>query len=423
MAPAAPPPVAPGVNGDMDQLVIVGTSFKRTGFVDLSGWTIPVEFRDFALRELTARHSVREAIYLSTCNRSELILRVGEEFSPRRVKRRWREWAKRSGQVQDLHDNLTVQSGVEAVRYLFRVAASLDSLVLGETEILRQLRGSWRASRDGGWSGAFLRVVLERALRVGKEVRTRTALAQLSTSVVSVAMREIRRRRGGRIKRAVVVGAGETGRAVAKSLASMGAEKVIVVNRTLSKAVALAKEIKGEANPLSALPDALIGADLVVTAVSYPSPLIGPESFTDQDNALLVDLAVPNNIDIACGEHPGLTLLGLPEIEAIAAANRPHLEAELARAEALVEAGLKKLRRDLNLADFSPQILEARADFFSAAQEEIAEILGVELGGLEEEERERVSRRLERMAKRLLHVSTRHLKDQLGSRPRAQDPI
>lgn len=407
----------------MDRLVVIGTSFRRTGFGDLSSWTIPTPFRDHALRELRARHDVNEAVYLSTCNRSELILGVREGFSARRVTRRWREWAARIHGAGD-HNQLTIQSGADAARYLFNVAASLDSLVVGETEILRQLRESLEHSASRGHSGRYLRTVVDRALKTGREVRNKTSLASLSTSVVSVAIKEVRRRMAGRrVHRALVIGAGETGRSLARSLVSLGLPAMTIVNRTVSRAEDLAEEIRREniecaidAAGLDRIAELAPLCDVVVSAVAAPVALVTPDLIRARSEPqLLVDLAIPPNIDPACDELAHTSLVSLPQLEAIAETNRPLLEREIERAEEIVQVGLRKLSADFRLVEATPWIRRTRDSMEQLGQQEIRAILASELGDLPDDAAARVERRLRAMVNRLMHTSTMGLKERVRS--------
>lgn len=405
----------------MDRLAIIGTSYKRTGFVDLSGWTIPIPFREFALRELRSTYHVSEAIYLSTCNRSELILWTDDQFSSRRITRRWREWAARGGQQLGSESDLTVQTGRDAARYLFNVAASLDSLVVGETEILRQLKEAHAYSKKRGFANYRLKTMIERALKTGRQVRNQTSLAKLSTSVVSVALKEIRRRVANRnIRRAVIIGAGETGGAAARALSSSSTgtiENLAICNRTLEKAEKLADQVGGQAYPLEQMPSLLAEADVIVSAVAVPHTLIRPEMIQNRTRPLLlVDLAIPANIAPECADVPMVSLLGLQQLEAIAAANKPLLEKELERAAAIVTQGLEKLRGDINMKNIGPWIKQSRDHLSNVGQEEVDAIMGNEFEGLTPEEAEKIRARLERMVKRMIHVSTQNYKDHARSR-------
>lgn len=403
----------------MDRLAIIGTSYKRTGFVDLSGWTIPIPFRDFALRELRSTYHCSEAIYLSTCNRSELILWTEDEFSSRRITRRWREWASRAGGQQlGPESDLTVQSGRDAARYLFNVAASLDSLVVGETEILRQLKEAYNYSNERGFANFRLNTILERALKTGRQVRHQTSLAKLSTSVVSIALKEIRRRVAGRkIRRALIIGAGETGGAAARALSSANIQNLAIANRTFEKAEDLAAQVGGEAYHLDAVPSLLDEADVVVSAVAVPHTIITADMIPERSQPLLlVDLAIPANIASECAEVPMVSLLGLEQLEAIAAANKPLLAKELERAEAIVTQGLEKLRGDINMKNIGPWIKQSREHLNNVGQEEVEAIMVDEFEGLTPAEAEKIRARLERMVKRMVHASTQTYKDHARSR-------
>lgn len=419
--------VTDGPFAALDRLVIIGTNYRKTGFVDLSGWTIPVPFRGFALQELRAKHAVSEAIYLSTCNRSELILWAADDFSVRRIKRRWREWAARAGQVSDA-DSLRELRGRAAAAYLFRVAASLDSLVLGETEILRQLREAQAFSVHQGHCGPKLRAVFERSLKTGRDVRQQTSISTLSTSVAAVAMKEIRARSSSkRIPRAVIVGAGETSRSMARLLRSnLDVGAIAIANRTLENAEELARDVKGTAHELAELPALIAESELVLTAVNAPRAFIDHNMVGERRRPLLlVDLAIPPNVKRDwVDDHSAVSVLGLDEIEDIAAANRPLLDAEARKAEHIVDIGLGKLLADLNLAQASTWIRSTRDAMQELASNELSALFeGPELAELDPAEADKARARLDRMVNRLMHIATHQLKQQARASAQAPDRL
>jgi glutamyl-tRNA reductase len=376
-------------------------------------------FRGFALEELRSTYDVDEAVYLSTCNRSELILWTRSGFSPRRVLRRWREWAARGGQplasALSSAGDLTLREGEEAARYLFNVASSLDSLVVGETEILRQLREALTFSLRGGHAGPNLRVILDRSLKTGREVRQRTALASVSTSVVSVALKEIRRLMAGRpLQRALVIGAGDTGRAVARTLRSLGAKTIAIANRTVARAEGLAESVRGRAFPLTEIPNLIPGADVVVSAVASPRAIITPELLGKaRSPILLVDLGIPANIDPACAQCPNTTLLALPDLQALAEANRPLLDREAQLAARYVEDGLTALQGDFARARLSPRLRRTREAMLELASREAASLqaaLTTHLGTLSPELRQLLEQHVDLLARRLAHIALEEMK-------------
>lgn len=402
----------------MNPLYVIGTNYKRAGFVDLSGWTLPVAFRDMAMQALKARFQVHEAMYLSTCNRSELIIWAEQGFSPRRVTRVWREWAARGGQELSEKADLEVRHGQEALNYLFRVAASLDSLVVGETEIMRQLREAFQKSQARGSAGFHLRTVLERALKTGREIRQQTMLSSLSSSVVSVAMREIRRRlQDQKVEHALIVGAGETGRTVSRSLRkTLGVKRISIVNRTLDKAEELAREVQGQAYGLKDFKRLVREADVLVSAISLAKPIVrtkNPGLHKRKKPILLVDLAIPPNIEAACGDLPMVSRIGIGELEAIAAAQRPMLEQEIERAGTMVERGLEKLQADFKMAAQGRVLCQARSRMEALGEEEIEAVLLEQLADLDSSRKEQLRKRLKKMVKRLTHTATNEFKEHI----------
>lgn len=327
---------------DAHQLVAVG----------LSHHTAPVDIREMlALDEdgvraelsyLRAQRLVREAMVISTCNRVEMYLvpeggsdaagRLRDDFRTRRAKGR------------ALDDYLYWLYGRDGVRHLFRVAASLDSLVIGEPQILGQVKDAVRLAEESHALGAILHRLSQRTLWVAKQVRTHTDIGRFNVGIgnagVSLAQQIFSTLRG---RRALLVGVGEMGRQVAKAMLDAGIDELIVANRTFARAVELAETFGGTPVRFDRMHDYLPRVDIVITATGARRPILGTADVKAALRArryrplFLVDLAVPRNIAAEVGELAQAYLFNVDDLQAVMDRGKRAREAASAEAERFVD--------------------------------------------------------------------------------------
>jgi glutamyl-tRNA reductase len=345
-----------------------------------------------------------EAVVLSTCNRTEVYLAGGD---PGRVRE---ELERRSG--LRLEGLLARWDEGEAVTHLFRVAAGLDSLVPGESQILGQVREAYESARTRGATGTLLNRLFEDALRAGKRVRTEAKLHELPESVadsaVELAARELGSLEG---RRALLFGAGKMSELAARDLQARGAE-VVVSSRTLESAQELAERVGGRAAAFDAVAVELPDADLVISATRCPFPILHAEAVRPREKPLvLVDVAVPRDLDPAIGELDGCTLFDIDALgEGLVGREEDIREAEAIVAEEA--ARFAEWRRSRDAAD-AIRDLRARAE--EIRSEELARV-GGRLAELSPRERETVETLTAQIVNKLLHAPTVRAKE-AGSEP------
>jgi glutamyl-tRNA reductase len=309
-------------------VIVVGLNHRTVPLDLLERLTVPAERLPKALHDLCSRDDVSEAVVLSTCNRTEIYASV-ERFH---------------GAVGDVRaflaglgflapeefvDHLYTFHDTAAVAHLFGVTAGLDSVVLGESEILGQVRAAWEAAGEEGAAGPALNLLFRHALEVGKRARTETGIGRHTASVSSAAVALATERLGALARRRVLVlGAGDMAEGMVVALAKAGVEEVLVANRTWDRAEALAERVGGRAVRLTDLADALAGVDLLLTSTGAASVLVDhadlePVVGRRRDRELLiVDVAVPRDVDPSVGELPGVTLLDMDDLRAFAEVGR-----------------------------------------------------------------------------------------------------
>jgi len=340
-----------------------------------------------------------EAVVLSTCNRTEIYLVGGE---PERARR---ELEQRSG--LQLEGVVARWDDGEAVSHLFRVAAGLDSLVPGESQILGQVRDAYEAARTRGATGALLNRLFEDALHAGKRVRTEAKLHELPESVAASAVElGVRELGGAEGKRALLFGAGKMSELAARDLQARGAE-VVVASRTLESAQELAERVGGRAAAFDAVAVELPGADLVISATRCPYPILHAEAVRPREKPLvLVDVAVPRDLDPAIGELEGCTLHDIDALgEGLVGREEDVREAEAIVAEEA--ARFAEWRRSRDAAD-AIRDLRTRAE--EIRSEELARV-GSRLSELSPRERETVETLTTQIVNKLLHAPTVRAKE------------
>ncbi len=337
----------------------------------LSHRTAPVEIREKAevpegdlpraLEEIRSLPGVREAMLLSTCNRVEIMAVTEGESGASGDLRRW--LSGRLGESRPSPGHLYQHEGEDAVRHLFRVASSLDSLMLGEPQILGQVKAAHRVALEQGASGAVLHRVLARAYHAAKRVRTETALAKAAVSV-SYAATELARHIFDNLANtsALIVGAGEMGILALRHLVEKGTRKVHVANRTLARAQEVAAEFGGTASDLSGVPAALVDADVVISCTGAQRHLITRE---DVQAAMkkrrgkpmfLIDISVPRNIEPRAGELESVYLYDIDDLQAVVDRNLGSRKEAARAAEEIVEAEVSQYRITLGGARAAPVV-------------------------------------------------------------------
>jgi glutamyl-tRNA reductase len=300
-------------------IVVIGVNHRTGNLPLLERLAIPTDAQGKSIVALTSRQNVREAAVLSTCNRTE-IYAVAERFHGAYADIR-DFFCDLSGlDADDLHPHLYSQHDEAAVTHLFEVAAGLDSAVLGESEILGQVRHAWETAQHHGGARSTLNLLFRHAIETGKRARTETSIGR-GTASVSYAAVEMATERLGSLhgRRVLVVGAGEMGEGVAAALVNAGANDVVVVNRTPERADRLAKRIGGGVAPFSELAHALSTADVLLTCTGAGETLIDVDLVASARGAtgahlLIVDIAVPRDVAADVVQLPNVTLLNLDDL-------------------------------------------------------------------------------------------------------------
>ncbi|MSR52616.1 MAG: glutamyl-tRNA reductase [Gemmataceae bacterium] len=391
-------------------LVAVGISF-RSASVDLReriAFTEPK--RDQASGDLASRYGC-EAAVLSTCNRVELYLArpEGEALPDANL------LAEFLGEYHsiapsDIRPHLIEKRDAEGVRHLFRVAASLDSLIVGEGQIAGQVKTTFEAARAVGSSGPFLNALYQHAQKTAKRVRTDTGISKGHVSVSSVAVDYVRQvfDHFGE-KTILVIGAGKMGRLTLKHLQELKPKKILVTNRSPEKALAVAAECGGSAVSWESLDDALIQADIVLSTTGATEQVVSEKRYSSIRSkrhgrtAVILDIAVPRDFDPAIHDGETTFVFNIDDLKGIReqtlARRRTHIE----RAESIVEDECKRFLDEWGRRKNGQLIARLTQEFEAKRREVIEPLLGRLNGKLTEKERQEIEGAFRLYQNKLLH--------------------
>jgi glutamyl-tRNA reductase len=366
----------------MSELLALGISHKtapvalreRLAFTE-------AEASEFA-GEAIATAEVREAVVISTCNRTEVYLVVGD---PVRAESEVLGLLAQHASIRptELAEAIYSPRNCDAARHLYRVTAGLESMIVGEAEIQGQVRRAHESAMRAGSTGALSNRLFAAALTTGKRVRSETGVSSSRVSVPSVAvdlaLSVLDTLQGRHV---VVLGAGDTSELTARALADRGADTIFVANRHADRALSLAQRFGGSVVGLDGLPDQLLEADIVLSSTSSPHPIVGREELElvmrerSQHPLLLIDIAVPRDIDPGCGALEGVTLYDIDDLQAVVESNLSTRAAEAPQALEIVEEEIRRFARWLGQRDTLPTISALREHGNTLVEQVLAENAG-----------------------------------------------
>lgn len=361
-------------------IVLVGVNHK----------TAPVEVRELlafpeadcrdALRMLVDGEVVREGLIVSTCNRVEVLTSIADEGVEGGSERIASFLSNSRSLSQDrFRPHLYSHADDHAVRHLFRVTSSLDSMVVGEPQVLGQVRQAYSLALEAGTTGRVLNRLIHQAFRVAKRVRTETGIASNAVSISYMAV-ELGKKIFGSLKgqSVLLIGAGEMAELSARHLISAGVSRVLIANRTEESSQRLAKEFGGEAVGFERLGDYLPDADIVVCSTGSGEYVVtagmAREALNKRRNrpAFFIDISVPRNLDPAIGKLPNAFIFDIDDLESVVSSNIREREREAERAELIVDSEVMQFHQTLRLMDIGPSIGALRERFQEIARSEMA---------------------------------------------------
>lgn len=355
---------------------------------------------------------VPHAAVLPTCNRTELYVTAhNTAVGAQHLQRFLADWSGIS--AGDIGPLLYTHEQWDAVRHLFRVAAGLDSMVLGEEQILGQVRGAMEAAEGRGVLDPVLRACFRRALRAGRKVRSETGISRNAVSISSIAVR-LAREQFGDLKgvRVLVISAGEAGKLATRSLVAQGVGRLLVTSRNYERAKAVAQRMGGEPLLWTDLDAALAETDLLITATGATERILGRDRVAVAASGrrlMIVDLAVPRDVDPEVGELPGVTLYNLDDVQSFAEKNLDLRAQEVEKAEGLLFEEVDRFQQWWEQQEVVPAIAALRSHAEAIRDQEVRRTLG--RLDLTDTERTRIEAMSKAIVKKLLHKPLVYMKE------------
>ena len=400
----------------------------RLLLVGLNHTTAPLEVREkvvfsgqqrqIALEALRARFNEAEAVLVSTCNRVELYVARSVHGHPREDEMIEFLAGFHSLGAGDLDRYLYRMHDKEAVTHLFSVAASLDSMVLGETQILGQVREAYEVARAAGTVGPLLHPLLQRALSVGKKVMTQTPLGEGRVSVASVAVDYARRIFDHFADKTVLsIGAGEMAQGVLGNFAGLKPARLLVCNRDASKALALAEQFGGQAAPWEKLEEHLVAADIVITSTGSLLPIITRGMFDRVTTRrrwrpmFLIDIALPRDIEASVGEIENVYLYNIDDLQQVVGQTATDRAGAVEQARGIVKAEVEDFAAWDRTRKLGPVIDQLYKRSHEIAQAEVQRAIAKFGDGIGEAERGHLEELARRIVNKLLHDPVQGLRN------------
>jgi glutamyl-tRNA reductase len=399
-------------------IIVIGVSHRTAPLAVREALAFPRDQLRDALLRLRAETGAGEVMILSTCNRVELYARQDDPGAVDALESFLARYHARDG--RELHAVVYRYADADAIRHAFRVAASLESMVIGEPQILGQVKEAYQAAEEAGTLGSALNALRNRSLAAAKRVRTETGIGRNAVSVSYVAV-ELARKIFGELKdkNVLLVGAGKMSELAAKHLVRSGGRATVLGGRTFEKAAELAAALGGKAAPLESLRDELARTDIVISGTGAPGIVI---QVADVESAraarrgrharplFLIDIAVPRDIDPAVRKIGGVFLYDLDDLKTVAEANLRERLKESAAAEALVEREVREFLDWQKAREVVPLLNELRRRAEEIRRHEL-EKARRRIGPLTAEQDEAIEAATTAIVNKLLHSPTVHLKE------------
>ncbi len=358
----------------MEYLKIIAFTHQQIDLKALGKLVICEQTLDDRLRNIQSGLNIKEIFYIGTCNRVEFVFTSTEDLSRDFIDRFLRvlDMGLPEEYMEQFIENVSVYEKTQAFNHLLRTSCSLESLVVGEKEILAQVRKAYEACRVAGFTGDYMRMIMSRVVKTAKEVYTHTNISKNPVSVVSLAYRKLRELNVCGNSRLLIIGAGETNKNIAQYLKKHKYSNFSIFNRTIEKAEVLAKELNGTAYPLSELANFNQGFDVLITCTGATEPIITEEIYQnllngDNGKKVIVDLAIPNDVDSQVVKKFPIHYIEVESLKEIARKNIQERYDELVNAENIIDENIKEFdsvlrqrRVEIAMSDVPKKIKEIK---------------------------------------------------------------
>ena len=403
----------------MKYLKVIAFTHKQIDLKELGCLVLCNEAIDSRLELVKSQFDIPEIFYLATCNRVEFVFTASQVIDKNFVRAFLSvlhgEFLE-SQQIENVVEQSLIFEQEEALNHLMRVSSSLESLVVGEKEILAQVRKAYEYCREKKFTGDYLRMVMNRVVKTAKEVYTYTNISKNPISVVSLAYRKIKALKMCTHSRILIIGAGETNQNIAKYLKKHTFTNFFVFNRTLSKAQSLAKELGGEAFSLSELENFNKGFDVIITCTGATEPILTNEIYQkllngEETNKLIVDLAIPYDTSSDVIENNVVQYIEIKSLQDIANNNLQERYHELINGEAIIEKNIKEFRPILKQRRVELAMREVPKKIKEIKDLALNAVFADEVNGLDESSRAVLEKVMNYMEKKYISVPMVMAKD------------
>ncbi|HUI68152.1 MAG TPA: glutamyl-tRNA reductase [Nitrospirota bacterium] len=390
-------------------IIVVGLSHKTAAIEVREKLNFPESTLPDALRKLMAYEGIRESLIVSTCNRVEIYASVTESAKGTdRVKQFISDYHGLSREALD--QSLYVYPDAQGVRHTFRVASSLDSMVLGEAQILGQLKDAFDIALKTKTTSTILNKLIKKAISVAKRVRTETKLAEGAVSISSAAV-ELAKKIFGELegKNVMLLGAGEMAELAAQHLLGNGVKNIMVANRTFERAEELAKEFKGDAIRFEHFPDALMMVDILICATGAPNYVVNRDMASRalkerrHKPIFMIDISNPRNIDPEVDKVDNVYLYDIDDLQSKVDVNTEGRAKEAGKAEEIVSQEVETYLAWERALDAVPTIVDLREKVEDVRKRELEKALG-SLNGITDDQKRAVEAMSQAIVNKLLHA-------------------
>jgi glutamyl-tRNA reductase len=400
----------------LTELKTIAFTHKRTPLKELNRFYLHEENRKERLAFVKYNCDLSEILYVATCNRIEFIFKTDHDCDKRFLKKFFQNFRQDWSQddVDFAIEHAEVYEGEEALRHIYRVASSLDSLVIGEREIITQVRKAYDLCKSEGLTGDFLRLVVKGTITTAKQVYTDTRIAINPVSVVSLAERELRNRKLGRNSRIVMIGAGETNTNLSKYLVKHGFTNFVIFNRSIENAKKLVQslatnQITAEAFSLNDLINYTRGFDVLVVCTSAPDIIVTPEIYNrllagEKKTKVIIDLAIPSNIASSVIEENSADLIDISRLKEVADRNLNERQNEFYAAEEIIEENINTFRQLHKTRQLELRMKDVPEKIRQIKDKAVNDIFAADINTLDDHSKEILQKVLDYMEKKCISV-------------------
>ncbi len=395
----------------MEYLKIIAFTHQQIDLKALGKLVICEHTLDDRLKNIQSELNIKEIFYVGTCNRVEFIFTSAEALDEKFISRFLHvlDMGLPEEYMEQFIANVSVFEKGEAFNHLLRISCSLESLVVGEKEILAQVRKAYECCRIAGFTGDYMRMIMNRVVKTAKEVYTHTNISKNPVSIVSLAYRKLRELNMCANSRLLIIGAGETNKNIAQYLKKHKYSNFSIFNRTIVKAESLAKELNGKAYPLTALADFNEGFDVIITCTGATEPIITQEIYTkllngETNKKVIVDLAIPNDTAPEIVENFPVHFIEVESLKEIARKNIQERYDELINAEHIIDENIKEFETVLRQRKIEIAMSDVPKKIKEIKDTAINGIFADEINTLDDNSRAVLERVMDYMEKKYISV-------------------